>query len=372
MENKISECYEKAKEVLKICSTPNGFFASGGKEGYDAIWARDSMISSIGASLVEDSNEEKELFKKTFKASLKTLAENQGKTGQIPNCVDKFSRRKPHVDYKTIDSTLWYIIGSFVYQQRYEEESLSKLNQTTEKAMNWLLCQDQGEEGMLAQLPTSDWQDAFPHKYGYAISTQALFFKVLKLMKKEKEAEKLKFMTNENVETNLWNKNFYLPYRWKNHGIYKEVGYWFDSLGNLLSIIFDLATNDKAKKILSYIKSKKIADPYPIRSIYPPLTKKSKFWQDYFMDCDAKEPHSYANGGIWGFVGCFYVLSLIKLKKFEEAEKALSKIAELNLKGNFPEWTHPITKKSYGNLQAWEAGTFILAYKSLKEKKVLI
>ena len=32
----------------------------------------------------------------------------------------------------------------------------------------------------------------------------------------------------------------------------------------------------------------------------------------------------------------------------------------------------PKTKKSYGKLQAWDAGTYILAYNSLKKRKVLI
>ena len=50
----VEKAYERAKEVIKICSTRNGLFASGGKEGYDAVWARDSMISLIGASCSGD------------------------------------------------------------------------------------------------------------------------------------------------------------------------------------------------------------------------------------------------------------------------------------------------------------------------------
>ena len=63
------------------------------------------------------------------------------------------------------------------------------------KALTWLACQDTGENGILAQLPTSDWQDAFPHRYGYTINTQALYYKVLNLIGKKKEAEKLKIIS---------------------------------------------------------------------------------------------------------------------------------------------------------------------------------
>ena len=106
----IDRCYEKAIEVLSKCATPNGFFAS---VGYDAVWARDSMITSLGASLLSE-------FRDAFKQSLITLAKHQSKLGQIPNAIDKFSKRKPHVDFKTIDSTLWFIIGEYIYKERYE------------------------------------------------------------------------------------------------------------------------------------------------------------------------------------------------------------------------------------------------------------
>ena len=364
----LERCYEKAIETLRDNSNKNGLFASGGKKGYNAIWARDSIISFLGASLVKD-----EKLKITFKKSLIILAENQSKNGQIPNAIDKFSERPSHVDFKTIDSTLWYIIGHYVYRQRYKNTSLlKKYKYSIEKALNWLRCQDPGEVGMLAQLPTSDWQDAFPHKYGYTINTQALYYKVLNLTNNKKEAKKLKERVNKNKDDKLWFKDFYIPYRWKNHNKYKETGTWFDSLGNNLAILFDIADKNKAKKILSYIKEKKINKPSPMKVIFPPIRKNSEHWKNYFLDSDAGKPYHYANAGIWGFVGCFYILSLIKLKKFKEAEKQLKKIAEINMNNKFPEWTNPKTKKSYGSLQSWEAGMYILAYRSLMDKKVLI
>ena len=364
----IEKCYERAKEVIKICSTKHGLFASGGIDGYNAVWARDSMISFLGASLVKDS-----LFRNTFKQSIVTLAMNQSRNGQIPNAVDKFSKRKPHVDFASIDSSLWYIIGHYIYKKRYNDNSLfKKYKKSLEKALLWLRCQDTGEKGMLTQLPTSDWQDAFPHKYGYTISTQALYYKVLNLIGNKKDAKKLFAAVNEIADSKLWNGNFYLPYRWKNHNKYLERGEWCDSLGNLLAIIFDLADKTKAQKILSHIEKNKINEPYPIKAIYPPINKGSRYWQDYFDDSDAKEPYHYLNGGIWTYIGAFYVLSLIKLKKYGKAKKELEKLAKANLDGDFAEWINPLTKQHFGKLQAWNAGMYILAYESLNKKRVLI
>jgi glycogen debranching enzyme len=368
--NKISmleTCYEKAIETLKTCSTKHGFFASGGEDGYDAIWARDSMISSLGASLLPE-------FKTVIKNSIINLKNHQSKNGQIPNAIDNYSERKPHTDFKTIDSTLWYVIGHYIYKKNYKDNSLMKKHKLSiEKAITWLRYQDPGETGMISQLPTSDWQDAFPHKYGYTINTHALYYQVLNLVGKKSEASNIKHLVNkDDDDKKLWKEDFYVPYRWKNHNKYHEIGTWFDSLGNILAILFDLAEKPQALKILNYIEKKRINKPYPLKSIYPPIKPGDKEWKDYFYDSGAGRQYYYANGGAWGFIGCFYVLALIKQKQFEKAEKELKKIAEKNIKGNFPEWTSPITKKPFGKLQAWEAGMFILAYRSLIEKKVLL
>jgi glycogen debranching enzyme len=363
------ECFEKAKDCVRKCLRPHGLYASGNYDGYFAVWSRDSMITSLGASLCGDE------FKEVFRASILTLGDHQSKNGQIPNCVDKWENRAPHVDFKSIDSSMWYIIGNYIYSERFKDEKLLLGNKLLiDKALCWLSCQDTGEIGMLTQLPTSDWQDAFPHRYGYTINSQALYYKVLTLVGDMDGAEKLKYMVNDNKDDCLWNGEFYVPYRWKNHGKYKEIGDWFDSLGNILAIVFELADEEKAIKILNYIKKKKIAEPHPIRAIYPPIKKGSPYWQDYYLDCLAGVPNNYLNGGVWGYIGCFYVLALIKVGKMKDAETELKKIAEVNLKLGFPEWIHPTKHIATvrDQLQAWEAGTYILAYKSLKEGKVLI
>lgn len=363
----IDLAYERALGVIDKCSTKYGLFASGGKNGYKGVWARDSVISLIGASLTKNSK-----IKETFKRSLITLANHQSKLGQIPNAVLKFNQKKPQVDLESIDSSLWFLIGEYTYRKKYRNELFKLHKKHIEKALTWLSYQDMEEDNLLEQLPTTDWQDAFPHKYGHTINTQALYYKVLSLFKKLEKKKQLRFNIKKNGDKKLWNGNFYYAYRWKNHRKYKEIGDWFDSLGNLLAIVFELADKNESEKIISYIKKNKINEPYPMRAIYPPIKKGSKYWQDYFLDCKAGTPSQYLNGGIWPYIGSFYVLALIKLNKFKEAERELERLAEANLKGNFPEWINPLNKKMYGDLQAWDAGTYILAYESLKKKRVLI
>jgi len=363
------KAYERAIETLNQCSTKYGLFASGGKKGYKGVWSRDSFITFLGGSLVDY-----KLFKETFRRSLEILGKNQSKRGQIPNAVHGFEKKKPNIDYLSIDSSLWFIIGHFIYKKRYKDKTLfHKYEEKINKTFNWLTHQDMGEDIMLEQLPTTDWQDAFPHKYGRTINTQALYYYVLRLMGEKKTAKRLKFLVNKNPDARLWNGNFYYAYRWKNHNKYKEIGDWFDSLGNLMAIVFGLADKKMSKKILEYIKNKKINRPYPVKSISPPIKKGSKYWEDYYLDCDAKTPHHYLNGGIWTYIGGFYILALIKLKRFKEAETELKILAESNLRGNtFPEWIDPIGRKTHGVFQAWSAGMYIAAYGSLKRRRCLV
>src|SRR3989344_8155698 len=125
------EAYNEAIEVLRRCSTKKGFYAA--FPGYDMVFARDSMIMSLGASLIGQE------FRETIKKSLITLAENQSERGQIPNAVDLYSTRKKHVDFKSIDSTLWFLIGQKNYALRYKDNSLlKKYKKNIDKALTWL------------------------------------------------------------------------------------------------------------------------------------------------------------------------------------------------------------------------------------------
>ena len=117
-----------------------------------------------------------------------------------------------------------------------------------------------------------------------------------------------------------------------------------------------------------------------MKCIYPPIKPGTRDWQDYFLDALSRTPYCYSNAGIWTYIGGFYVLALIKRKKLSEAETQLRNIAEANLKQPFfAEWLNGKTGKpgisgggSTDGNQAWNAGMYILAYESLKERRCLI
>lgn len=376
------KAYDKAVEVIKACSKKSGFYASGLKGGYEALWSRDSMITAFGASLVEKK------FKTHFMRSLNTLKEWQTDKGQIPNCVGSYNiDRRSNKTYNTIDSSLWYVIGHYVFAKAYNDESLiERHKKNIAKALIWLRYQDPNEDSLLTQLPTMDWQDAFPHKYGNVINTQALYYGALKMVGDDKSAEHLKKVVNGKVEKYLalYDKKlgYYLPWNWKNHDGDREQEEWFDSLGNILAVLTGLATETIANNILRHIERDDINMPYGCKAIWPPIHKGDKEWHSYFSKCDARTPYHYLNGGVWPFIGGFYVAALVKMKKYTKAKEELKDLAEGNmqamrvrkLKGEyeFNEWLDGKSGKPKGEAyQGWSAGTYIYAYECVKQKRAI-
>ncbi len=382
---------QKAIKVLEHCAKKTGFYASGLPGGYEATWARDSMITGLGASTINDK------FKIPFQKSIELLSKNQSRHGQIPNAVGSWNtERRSDVTFNSIDSTLWYLIGHQTYATNYKDKSLlKKYRQNINSAFTWLEYQDPNEDTLLVQQPTMDWEDAFPHKYGRVINTEALYFWALTLYGKNKQAAHLKKVVNGEIKKYLslydTKLGYYRPWVWKTHSPKtRESEEWFDTLGNLLAIVSGLATPKIAKNILQYIEKNKINRPFPCKSIYPPIIKpkgntsrvkaSATAWHSYFDECEAREPYHYLNGGIWPMIGGFYVAALAKAGDSRKATKELELLAKANQQTSndwkkiaaikksqfgFAEWLGGKTGKVTGSaspFQAWSAGAYLYAH----------
>lgn len=412
MESLTDVAYQKAITVLEHCAKKTGFYASGLPGGYEATWARDSMITGLGVASLSVVSRKLDVIsqklKTAFLKSIQLLSQNQSKHGQIPNAVGSYNtERRSDVTFNSIDSTLWYLVGQKVFAESYKDKSLLKeYKRNIESALTWLEYQDPNEDSLLVQQPTMDWEDAFPHKYGRVINTEALYYGVLKMYGKNKQAEHLKKVVNGEIEKylSLYDSKlgYYRPWVWKTHGPKeKEQESWFDTLGNLLAIVTGLATPKIADKILNYIDKNKINRPYPCKAIYPPIRSEDKEWHSYFDECEAREVYHYLNAGIWPMIGGFYIVALVKMKKFAKAKKELELLATANRKARsvsdrspvafpknrdkkivneknllewgFYEWLEGKAGGIEGSsspYQAWSAGAYLYAHTSVKSRKV--
>mgnify|MGYP001558918769 FL=1 len=168
------------------------------------------------------------------------------------------------------------------------------------------------------------------------------------------------------------NSFYYRPYV-----AFLEYGDWFDSMGNLLAVIFEVADKKKTKYILDFMAEKKINKPWPVKALWPALEPGDKDWHDYYKIDNLNTVHRYHNSGIWPFIGGFYVTALVKAKRFQEAEENLIRLAELNKLGvqkewEFNEWFHGESGEPMGVArQAWSAGMYIFAHEVFKNKNLI-
>jgi glycogen debranching enzyme len=104
----------------------------------------------------------------------------------------------------------------------------------------------------------------------------------------------------------------------------------------------------------------------------------NKDWREYYRNNNLNLPEQYHNGGIWPFVGGFYVAALVKAGRMDEARHQLEKLAEVNRLGveeewEFNEWCHGRTGRPMGYPhQAWSAGMYVFAYYCVEQGRVPI
>lgn len=411
----IDEAYRQAINILKECVSDIGFKASALDSGYHEVWGRDSMITLLGAMLTRESD-----LIHAAQTSLNTLQKYQTELGLIPNNVDVKNNEPQYRAY--MDGTIWYVIGVYFYhKQTGDLEFMKKHAVSVKAALNWLLYQDVDNSGLISTQEAGDWMDLFPVR-GKVLYDNALYYGALrggeimavklghaelaesyasraakvqtkilnifwmdkahdniveKLTELCKTVKNIRMREDEIIQITQGcvNNMVYRPYFLSFIG-FRQCGDWFDTLGNMLSILFNIARKDQEKSILDYAHQAGIPEPYPAKSSYPPIYPGDREWRDYFKGGNLNLPNQYHNGGIWPFIGGFYTAALVKAERIKEAERALESLAKANYIGKsfeweFNEWLHGLTGNPMGKeKQAWSAAMYIFAYNCVKNGKV--
>jgi glycogen debranching enzyme len=109
--------------------------------------------------------------------------------------------------------------------------------------------------------------------------------------------------------------------------------------------------------------------------LHPIIYPGNKDWREYYRNNNLNLPEQYHNGGIWPFVGGFYIAALVKAGRMEEASRLLEKRAEVNRLDiengwEFNEWYHGRTGKPMGYPhQAWSSDMYIFAYHMVRNRE---
>ena len=380
-------------ETLRRCCCPWGLKASGRLTGHQQIWARDSMIALLGGRFTPD-----EQIQGALRASLSLLKECRGRGGAIPNNVDPATLRPNFRAYA--DGGLWWIIGSTL---------LAPDPDVVREILRWYEYQDVDQSGLLSMQEGSDWQDLFCTR-GKGLYLNCLYVMALRraaALFAGDEGDRLRgraALVAERINAYFWYKGnkdtgrhlsqmfstegthlhdslgrsrelpqklyltdeqYYLPYLG-----FRSLGEWFDSMGNILAILSGVADPHQSGLILDFI-SRHAMDRWPIQSLSPAVRPGDPDWRSYYGSLNA--PHHYHNGGVWPFLGGFYVAALVKTDRREGAAAALHSLADLNQRGQFNEWHQGETGAPMGAPdQAWSAGMYLFAWECVRRGKVVL
>jgi glycogen debranching enzyme len=385
MSEVIERCHQEALRLLHRNLTPDGILAAtrtkkAESRRYDCIFGRDAAICTLAMVLSGDAK-----LVQGAKHSLLMLARHQAENGQIPKYVD-IKRHEPDFwDVGCIDATLWWLVAlNFIARHAPDTVLEKKLKPHVQRAITWLQCQEHPRLHLLQQNEASDWADIMPRS-GFVLYTNALWYYVKQQygLARAKQTRyhfnhlfhpfsrdvpgyrRLQLLTHY-ARSRAKHRDLYLSF--VNFSFWGEEG---DVFGNLLAILFGLADKKQARRILCALDKAAIAARHPVRVTCMPIRRTDSLWRAYMARHRQNFENRYHNGGIWPFVGGFWVILLAQMGKSRRATDQLARLAAVNQVNGwqFNEWFHGKTGKPSGMAgQSWNAATFLLAQHALSRK----
>jgi hypothetical protein len=154
-----------------------------------------------------------------------------------------------------------------------------------------------------------------------------------------------------------------------------RMDFRFFTLGNLLSVLFGLATDEQAERTVRLFESRwgDLVGAVPMKICYPAM--EGLEWQVQTGSDPKNAPWSYQNGGNWPALLWHFVAATVKAGRGDLAERAYQQ-AEHKLEAD--QWVEYYDGRA-GRLigrranfnQVWTATSLILAHKILEDPEVI-
>jgi hypothetical protein len=381
----LESCTQAALQLLRDNLTEHGILAArrtaaAEERRYTRIFGRDAAICVLAMCDSGDATLEQGAI-----ASLDALAAQQAANGQIPKYVDPAGQDADFWYLGCIDATLWWLIA-VDHVRRRARGATTAWDSAVGRAIGWLQAQEHPRFQLLQQNEASDWADIMPRS-GYVLYTNALWHDV-----------KRRFALPGLEATHHHFNHLFNPYQRdlpeyhrarllqhyarrgrRDPGLYLSfVNFAFagnegDVFGNLLAVLCGLADESMGHRIAKTIDAAGASEPYPIRVVLHPLSGQHELWRPYMARHRQNHAHQYHNGGVWPFVGGFWVLALHQLGLERRASDQLVALAQVNALDDwrFTEWFHGRTLQPMGMAgQSWNAATFLLARRALQGERI--
>ena len=343
--------------------------------GYPEPYTRDLMIAMLGVASTGDPQ-----LIAAWRATLKALAANQSRHGHIPSLA-----HDPN-NLGASDTTPLFLIGLGIFRELTGESQF--LDEEAAEAFRWMAYQSPDDSTMIAQQPTSDWRDEH-WVLGYGLYVNALYHWALTLFDKSEDAARLRAHMNhlEVIDKKhepdrcdgfaMRDRPYYAMWTYKSEGSVR-----FDLLGNSLAILSGIASKSRAQEIIGWVETqcRELRSEGSSSTDLPPclipvMEPGDPDWRERYAIYN--EPHHYHNGGIWPFIGGFYVAALVAaghVPKAREALVSLTKAVKLTRNPlhtfGFNEWLLPLGPTPKGqDWQTWSASMYLYAEECVRTGK---
>jgi hypothetical protein len=375
-----AQAREAALALLRRNLTPQGILAASRSpqaeaRRYTRIFGRDAAICILAMAGSGDP-----LLQQGAIASLDALAGRQAANGQIPKYVDPEGGSADFWYVGCIDATLWWLIA--VDHVRQSLAAGDRWSAGVARALSWLHAQEHPQWGLLQQNEASDWADIMPRS-GFVLYTNALWHAVKQRFGLEGAEDTRRHFTDlfDPFAAQLpGHPRARLMRHYARRGRSGDAlllsfvnlsvcGLEGDVFGNILAALTGAVDRPHGRRILRAIAEAGADDPYPVRVVLRPLERGDPLWRAYMGRHRQNLPHQYHNGGIWPFVGGFWVLALARAGLRDLASTALLRLLAMNEADGwrFTEWFHGASLAPGGMAgQSWNAATLLLAVEAME------
>ncbi len=373
----IHRAYRIAVRDLRACYNPDGIVA--GRLHFNAYWARDGFFASFGALALGDVEQ--------VRAQLGTFIQFQTASGELPvrieflgHTLGNYHTRLPHpkalfragtIFADPLDPSALFIIAAREYFSRTNDMAFcARFELAMDRAMQWLMSQDRDGDGLLENRYLAGWMDSILKK-DKVFYLNLIYYEGLRACRTIKEwlghmDDARRFddaarKTHDALQRVFWNGTYFTDWtRGGRHG-------GFCSDGNVLAILFGIATADQAQSILRFIDDRGLDRDTPLRTcdpVYP-------FWQVFPFYFLAGIP-DYHRALIWPCLGTLHAVNKFRLGRQDDAVADLARIgawyASRNAVAEVYESDGMMLNRRFYQAEvpfAWNAGLYVYAVHAL-------
>jgi len=378
--------YIKAIELLRSCSSEEGFLASAQNiSNYKRVWARDGVICGLAALASGDDD-----LIATFKNTIDTLAQHQHANGTIPSNVMTAGSEK-EVSYGglagRVDAVTWFIIGICQYGF-YKDDSdfVAQYERHIQKCLQLMEAWEFNNKHLMYVPLSGNWADEYITD-GYVLYDQLLRIWALKsynyFAKKQAIQDKIENIKKQ-IEINfipnaVGDKYHQRAYNELNFDSFmpcsfSPAGYkvQFDAFANSLALILNVGNENFQKGMITYAENlQKQTNLQLLPAFWPPIEEKDLDWNLLKNNCKYEfrnYPYEFHNGGSWAMVNGFFGLALLSKNKRQEAETVLKAINHVNAIENYSFYENFNTQTSKPNgvpFCAWSAAARVFLHQNI-------